>query len=183
MRAFRWVLAGGVIVAASMMVSRAQAPAAVTVTVQKYQDLCDLVTANKGNVVVLDFWALTCVPCKQAFPHTVALQKALASQGLVVISVSTDPLKAETADNTKRLVLTFLKKNEAAFTNIILDEPLDVLTKKLRVSSLPCIYVFNREGKWRQFVDEELASQRDPNFRYPGVEAYIMECLKQPAPK
>ena len=32
-------------------------------------------------------------------------------------------------------------------------------------------------------VDEELASQRDPNFRYPGVEAYIMECLKQPAPK
>jgi thiol-disulfide isomerase/thioredoxin len=158
----------------------AQQPAAVDVKVRKYQDLCDLITANKGKVILLDFWSLTCIPCKRAFPHTVEMEKKLAGQGLVVVSVSTDELK-ENAPKIQELVLNFLTKNQAAFPNLILDEPDSLLRDKLRISSLPCIYVFNREGKWRQFIGDDLTP--DPQFKYPAMEAYVKDCLEQPAPK
>jgi thiol-disulfide isomerase/thioredoxin len=183
MRRLRYVSVAIALVAASVLATNvpARQPAVVEVKVKKYQDLCDLITANKGKVVLLDFWSLTCVPCKRAFPHTVEMEKKLAAQGLVVVSVSTDELK-ENAQKIQELVLKFLKNNQANFPNIILDEPESLLREKLRLSSLPCIYVFNREGKWRQFIGDDLLP--DPNSgKYPGMEAYVKYCLEQPAPK
>jgi thiol-disulfide isomerase/thioredoxin len=160
--------------------SFSQAPAAVAVKVAKYQELCDLIEANKGKVVVVDFWALTCIPCKRAFPHTVKMQKDLGAKGLTVISVSTDSLE-EDRDVIRGRVLKFLTNNNAAIPNMILDEPDSVLRGKLRISQLPCIYVFNRAGKWRQFIEKDLVF--DANDHYPEFEAYVEACLREPAPK
>lgn len=44
----------------------------------------------RGKVIVLDFWATWCDPCKEEIPHFIAMQSHYAAQGLQVIGISMD---------------------------------------------------------------------------------------------
>jgi thiol-disulfide isomerase/thioredoxin len=43
-----------------------------------------------GKVVLLDFWATWCVPCREALPFYAELQRELAARGLSIVAVSVD---------------------------------------------------------------------------------------------
>lgn len=47
-------------------------------------------SSYRGKIVLLDFWATWCVPCREETPHFVELQKAYGDRGLQIIGVSMD---------------------------------------------------------------------------------------------
>jgi thiol-disulfide isomerase/thioredoxin len=187
MRAFRW--ATGLMVVAAVW---SQAPAGgqgggskdeIKLKVVKYDELAELVRVNKGKVILLDFWATTCIPCKLSFPYTVELHKQFGGKDLVVISVATDPLTnvfmLDDFKDPQPRIRKFLEEQKATFTNVALDEPASVLEEKLRIKTIPCLYVFNREGQWAQFIGDKL--KVDEKHRPYQVEEYIKQLLAQPA--
>jgi thiol-disulfide isomerase/thioredoxin len=66
---------------------------------------------EKGRVVLLNFWATWCVPCREEFPDLSKLQRKHGPAGLRVIGVSTDFAKQKAA------VRTFLSRQRPAFPN------------------------------------------------------------------
>jgi cytochrome c biogenesis protein CcmG/thiol:disulfide interchange protein DsbE len=48
----------------------------------------DLFSAHKGKVLVLDFYATWCEPCRNSVPHLIELQKKFAPQGVSVIGLN-----------------------------------------------------------------------------------------------
>ena len=66
-------------------------------------------SALKGRVVVLNFWATFCIPCKEEMPDLAAIQNEYAALGVQVIGASTD----EAADRAK--VLQFIKETKINF--------------------------------------------------------------------
>ncbi len=146
-----------------------QTPAqGVEVKVVPYAGLGQLVQQYRGKVVVVDFWATYCPPCRQALPHMVQMQKDHAADGLVVISVSLDEVRHQ--PEKKQSVIQVLKQVNSQMHNIILDEDFALLQTKLRMESIPCAFVFNRDGKWVQFQEEQ--------FRHDLIEQTVVQFLK-----
>jgi len=89
----------------------------VTVRAVDLEGYQKAIEAQRGKVVLVDFWATWCVPCKKQFPHTVELGRELADEGLAVISVSMDEVESDPASHEP--ILKFLKDQNARFTNLI----------------------------------------------------------------
>ena len=56
-------------------------------------ELSAAIAREKGHVVLVNFWATWCVPCREEFPDFVRLEKAYRERGLRVLGVSTDLAK------------------------------------------------------------------------------------------
>jgi len=95
--------------------------------------------ALKGKVVVVDFWASWCGPCRQEMPVLEELHKKYAEQGLVIIGVNIDT-------NAKKMN-NFLKGTPASF-RIVHDRKLAVATK-YEPATMPSSYLVGRDGKIR----------------------------------
>src|SRR5262245_58454037 len=108
----------------------AQAPDKVELRPVRYDGLTDVLKQNRGKVIVVDFWADFCIPCKREFPHLVALHQKYAKDGFVAVSVSLDD---PTDDDAKAKALKFLQAQKATFTNLLLDEKPEVWQAKLKI--------------------------------------------------
>ena len=52
--------------------------------------LAQVVAGQKGKVVLVNFWATWCEPCRQEYPDLVRLQRRLGTRGVQVVGISTD---------------------------------------------------------------------------------------------
>ena len=94
----------------------------------------------EGKVILLDFWATWCGPCREAMPHLALLYKTYHQSGFEVIGMSTD--KGDT-DAVRR----FVKSMDIPYPVIM--TPNDV-ERRYGITGLPTSILIDKEGKIRQ---------------------------------
>ena len=125
--------------------ARSQAPAqAVRLDLVTYKQLGNEIKKLQGQVVLVDFWADYCAPCKQKFPYVTALQRKYAKDGLAVVTVSVDDV---TDPEVRERVKAFLQQQQATTRNLLLAEKPEVWIAKLKMNSIPSMFLFDREGR------------------------------------
>ena len=92
----------------------------------------------KGKVVVLDFWATWCPPCRAEIPGFVELQTKYQAQGLAVIGVSVDQASADT-------VKAFAEKMTINYP--VLQSDAKIAAAFGGIDGLPTTFVIDRSGR------------------------------------
>jgi cytochrome c biogenesis protein CcmG, thiol:disulfide interchange protein DsbE len=90
----------------------------------------------KGKVVLLDFWATWCGPCKVEIPHFVEFQKKYGPQGLQIVGLS--------LDDDGKPVREFAQKMGINYPVALADEKLT--TRYGGILGLPVAFVIDRNG-------------------------------------
>jgi thiol-disulfide isomerase/thioredoxin len=98
-------------------------------------DPLDLATL-RGKVVLVDFWASWCEPCRHSFPWLNEMQTKYADRGLVVIGVNVDRERAEAE--------RFLHDVPAQFR--IVYDPAGALASHYDLPGMPVSYVIGPNG-------------------------------------
>ncbi len=129
----------------------------------------------KGQVVLLDFWATWCIPCRQELPHFQKLYDTYKDQGFAMIGISVDEAGAT-------IVRPFLEKNNIDYVNLISsfeveklygDGTPEIKKKYGSIQGIPVTFIINRKGEIIQ--------------RYVGetprriFEAHITKLLQEPS--
>jgi peroxiredoxin len=90
----------------------------------------------RGHIVLVNFWATWCPPCRKEIPDLAALYSGFSSLGLVILGISD-----ETADK----VAPFVQKQNVPYP--VLLDPGDKVEKLFSVGGIPKSFVYDREGK------------------------------------
>jgi thiol-disulfide isomerase/thioredoxin len=93
----------------------------------------------KDKVLIVDFWASWCDPCKESFPALNGLQKKYGDKGLIIVAVNVDEERAD--------MESFLKEHPASFT--VVRDAAQKLVAKTGIKTMPSSFVLDREGKVR----------------------------------
>lgn len=122
-------------------------------------------SAYRGEVVVVNFWASWCTPCRKELPVMNGWNEAWEQRGgrVVAISVDKDARKARRFANDEKLTLTVLH-----------DGP-DGLARAIDIPSLPCTFLLDRDGNVVTVVRssspeslEELRKQAESLLKRPA---------------
>ena len=92
----------------------------------------------RGKVVILDFWATWCPPCKAEIPHFIELQRQYQSRGLEVVGVSVDQQGAA-------VVRPFAQQNSVNYTMLV--NGFAAARDYGNVQNIPTTFVIDRQGK------------------------------------
>ena len=94
-------------------------------------------SAYKGRVVLLDFWATWCGGCKTEIPWYMEFDKKYREHGLAVIGVAMD-------DEGMKVVGPFIKQKGIDYTIVMGN---DVLAKKYNLTGMPLTLLIDRSGR------------------------------------
>jgi len=116
----------------------------------------------KGEVVLVNFWATWCEPCREEMPSLQRLQQKLGGKGLRVLAVNVGEGAAR--------IRQFLERTPVSLS-IVRDADSDVM-KAWRVRMLPASFLVDRRGMLRyQIVGEA-------DYDDPAQQAPVLELLK-----
>nr|ADC35944.1 thioredoxin-like protein [uncultured bacterium 70] len=93
----------------------------------------------KGKVILLDFWATWCVPCKQEIPGFIDLQKKYGDRGLQIIGLS--------VDDSLNMAKEYATKMKMNYPVLLAEGKEDVLKAYDPIPSIPVSIVIDRGGR------------------------------------
>jgi len=91
----------------------------------------------KGKVVILDFWATWCPPCRAEIPDFIKLQNKYSAQGLAIVGVSVDQA-------TLKTVKAFAEKNGINYPIVLTDKTIEDAFGG--IDGLPTTFIIDRAG-------------------------------------
>jgi thiol-disulfide isomerase/thioredoxin len=94
-------------------------------------------SALKGKVVLVDFWASWCGPCRESMPVLEKLSKSYKEQGFVVLGVN--------IDNDAEAARKFLKDLPVSFQ--VVNDAQKQVAKAYAPPTMPSSYLIDRQGK------------------------------------
>lgn len=100
----------------------------------------------KGNVVLLNFWATWCEPCKAETPALQRAYQELQNEGLVIVGVdlfNTERSQSRGLDDVRRFVARF-----GVTYPVVLDET-GTVSRSYAIAPIPTSYVIDQQGKVR----------------------------------
>jgi thiol-disulfide isomerase/thioredoxin len=92
----------------------------------------------KGKVVILDFWATWCGPCRQSIPDLERIYKKYHSQGLEVVGISLDDSADPVPAVVKELGMTY---------PVVMGDSIPDLRSKYEFSGIPQMYLVDKQGR------------------------------------
>ncbi len=96
----------------------------------------------KGKVVMLDFWATWCAPCRESIPHLVKLYKNYHENGFELIGMDLDKGDIET-------VRKFVKSMDIPYPIVVAPED---VSRNYRVTGIPATILIDKEGNIRERI-------------------------------
>ena len=98
------------------------------------------ISALKGKIVLVDFWATWCGPCVGEIPNVVKVYEKFHDQGFAIVGIS--------LDQDKDKVTAFLKEKKMAWPQFFDGKGWgNELAAKYGVHSIPATYLLDKEGK------------------------------------
>ena len=112
-----------------------------------------LVDSHKGKVVLYDFWATWCEPCRAEIPKLVRLDAKLRSQGFELVTISAD--EPEQAADAEKVMKQFAVRGPLYRKQADSDDHFIVSVDPKWSGALPALFLYDKSGKKvRSFIGE-----------------------------
>lgn len=122
------------------------------------------VPATAGKILIVDFWASWCAPCKASFPALAKIAADYAARGVVLVGVSVDEKASAYA--------AFVKKQAPPFATV--HDARQKLVAAVQVPAMPTTYLIGPDGKIRSVHAGYHGDASDRELR-AGLDAILSE--------
>ena len=142
---------------------------ALTLEIADLAALDDMLAAHRGNVVLVDYWSTSCVPCVEKLPAVLALQKELHDRGLRVVTLSMD----DPDDDAE--IQAFLRERGAAGRHLISkfgSSPKSL--EEFEIDLIPHYRLYNRAG---ELVETFEPGPDAPPLEFTDIQAAVERLL------
>lgn len=138
----------------------AASPNGVPLKAADWDEVVRFVVGHPGKIVVVDLWSTACLPCMEEFPNLVRLQQQHGDK-IVCVSVNMDyaGIKSRPPEYYRPRVEKFLTEHNASLHNFLCTNEANEVFEKVKINSIPAVFVFGRGGKLIKRFDESLLKE------------------------
>jgi len=113
-----------------------------------------------GKMVILDFWATWCPPCRAEMPDFIKLYNEFRQRGLVIVGIAAD-------QGGQQVVEQFVKENQVNYPILMYD--MKVISDYGGISGIPTTFIINKKGE----IVSQFVGYRDENVFRQEIQRWL----------